>query len=340
MKTLRKTSPLMRGEDVTMYQQLVTAAGFDCGAIDGLYGNKCVLACKSFQQAHGLTVDGICGPKTRAELQEQEKPSSSAVSGEDNVRAMVVTTAKKYLGCKESDGSHHKIIDLYNSHKPLARNVKVKYTSAWCATFVSSIAIECGLTDIMPTECSCGRMIELYQKLGRWEENDAYQPKPGDVIMYDWDDNGRGDDTGWPDHVGIVTSVSGTSFKVIEGNIKNAVGYRDMKVNGKNIRGYCLPDYASKSTDSNTNTTETVNKPIAHKISRVLKLKSPYMRGNDVAWVQDTLKGLGYACGKVDGVFGMFTDDAVKVFQKDKGLTVDGDVGKETTAALGGVWAG
>ena len=41
---------------------------------------------------------------------------------------------RSYLGCKEANGSHRKIIDLYNSHKPLARGYAVKYTDAWCST--------------------------------------------------------------------------------------------------------------------------------------------------------------------------------------------------------------
>lgn len=117
---------------------------------------------------------------------------------EKELRGKVVKTAQAYLGCKESDGSHRKIIDGYNAHKPLARGYLVKYTDSWCATFVSFVAIKCGITDIMPTECGCGAMIELYKKLGRWKENDAYRPAAGDVIMYDWDDNGKGDCTGYP----------------------------------------------------------------------------------------------------------------------------------------------
>lgn len=74
----------------------------------------------------------------------------------NELRAKVVSTAEQYIGCKESDGSHRKIIDIYNSHLPLARNYKVTYTDAWCATFVSAISVLCGLTDIMPTECGCG----------------------------------------------------------------------------------------------------------------------------------------------------------------------------------------
>ena len=156
---------------------------------------------------------------------------------EKELRAKVVSIAEKYLGCKESNGSHRKIIDLYNSHKPLARGYPVKYTDAWCATFVSAVFIEAGLTEIAPTECGCGAMINLYKKIGRWEENDACVPSPGDVVMYDWQDNGVGDNTGAADHVGIVVSVSGNSIKVIEGNMSDAVGYRTLRVNGKYIRG-------------------------------------------------------------------------------------------------------
>lgn len=166
---------------------------------------------------------------------------------ETELRNLVVNTAKKYVGCKESDGSHKKIIDVYNAHKPLARGYSVKYTDAWCATFVSAVSVLCGLTDIMPTECSCAKMIELYKKLGRWHEADDYTPKLGDVIMYDWGDSGVGDNTGTPDHVGIVASISGNTMKIVEGNMSDSVNYRTLSVNGKYIRGYCLPNFASKA---------------------------------------------------------------------------------------------
>lgn len=167
---------------------------------------------------------------------------------EKELRSKVVATAKKYLGYNEADGSHKKIIDLYNSHKPLARGYKVRYTDAWCATYASAIGIECGLTDIMPTECSCSRLITLYTNLGRWQENDAYKPEEGDLIIYDWEDSGKGDNKGAPNHVGIVVAVSGNVIKVIEGNKNEAVEYRSLALNGKYIRGFCLPNYASKAT--------------------------------------------------------------------------------------------
>lgn len=84
--------------------------------------------------------------------------------------AILIAQAKAWVGCREADGSHKKIIDTYNAHRPLARNYSVKYTDAWCATFVSACAIKTGMTDFIPTECGCGQMIALFQKLGEWDE--------------------------------------------------------------------------------------------------------------------------------------------------------------------------
>lgn len=167
---------------------------------------------------------------------------------ENELRNLVVQTAKAWYGCKESDGSHRKIVDCYNSHKPLARGYQLQYTDDWCAGFVSAVAIKCGLTDIIPTEVSVPYMISAYQKLGAWQENDAYVPQKGDIIIYSWDDTGVGDRTVGASHVGIVTDVFSSTITVIEGNHGDAVAYRQIAVNGRYIRGYGLPDYAAKAT--------------------------------------------------------------------------------------------
>ena len=165
------------------------------------------------------------------------------------LREIAVETAMQYLGSGELNGGHKKIVDTYNGLQALPGNYKVSYKDSWCAVYISVVAIRAGLTDIMPRECSCGRMIELYKKLGRWEENDAHVPKKGDIIFYDWDDDGKGDNKGWPDHVGMVTAVSGKTITVIEGNFKNAVGFRNIMIDGRYIRGFGLPDYEKKAKD-------------------------------------------------------------------------------------------
>lgn len=158
-------------------------------------------------------------------------------------RDVIVKQAQAWVGRKVSDGSHKEIIDIYNSHTPRARGYKVKYTDAWCSTFASAVAIQCGYTAIIPTECGCQKHIELFRSLGCWVENDAYTPKAGDFIFYDWEDSGKGDNTGYANHIGIVEKVSGNTITVIEGNYSNAVKRRTIKVNAKYIRGYGVPKY-------------------------------------------------------------------------------------------------
>ena len=193
---------------------------------------------------------------------------------EKQLREKVVSIAQGWLGCKESNGSHKKIIDVYNSWTPLARGYKVKYTDAWCATTVSAVFIKAGLTDVAPTECSCVKMIELYKKIGRWVESDSYIPSAGDLIMYDWQDNGVGDNQGAPDHVGIVCSVSDGKILVIEGNKNDAVGYRSIPVNGRYIRGFCIPNYASKATKVTAGASEKNNSKVAAAQNKDHSVKS------------------------------------------------------------------
>lgn len=58
--------------------------------------------------------------------------------------------------------------------------------------------------------------------------------------------------------------------------------------------------------------------------------------GEDVKALQILLIGRGYDCGSYgsDGDFGSATDKAVRAYQKDKGLTVDGVAGKDTMSGL------
>lgn len=162
-------------------------------------------------------------------------------------RNKLVAVAASYVGFNEKDGSHKKIIDLYNKIRPLPRGYNVKYTDDWCATFVSAVASESGALDIIPAECSCEKMIDGFKKLGTWEEKDNIVPPVGAIIFYDWGDTGSGDNKGWSDHVGIVESVDARNGNiiVIEGNNADGVRRRNIAVDGRYIRGYGLPSYSS-----------------------------------------------------------------------------------------------
>lgn len=201
------------------------------------------------------------------EFISSKKEGGNSNMTEAQLRQKVVGVMQGWIGCKESNGSHKKIIDIYNAHKPLARSYAVKYTDAWCATGASAAAIVAELTDIIPTECGCNQMIELFKKMGAWQENDAYVPSPGDYIFYDWQDSGVGDNTGAAGHVGVVEKVSGSTITVIECNINDACGRRNLKVNGRYIRGYGVPKYSKKATVPKG---EDVNKSGTLKIGDVV----------------------------------------------------------------------
>lgn len=151
----------------------------------------------------------------------------------------------KYVGIKEGSAEHKAILEVFNN-SGLCTRYKMTVNDAWCATGVSAAFIATGLSNIFPcVECACENMINLAKKYSIWVENDAYIPQTGDVIFYDWDDSGNGDNTGWSDHVGIVVSVSDSVIKTIECNKSDTVGYRNIAVNGRYIRGFITPKYGS-----------------------------------------------------------------------------------------------
>ena len=59
-----QSAPLMRGDDVATLQSRLTDMGFDCGRVDGIYGERTEGAVREFQRSAGIKSDGRCGPET------------------------------------------------------------------------------------------------------------------------------------------------------------------------------------------------------------------------------------------------------------------------------------
>mgnify|MGYP001420391568 FL=1 len=118
---------------------------------------------------------------------------------------------------------------------------------------VSAAAILCGLTEVIPIECSCGEQMRWYQARGQWIEDDAHVPQIGEQVFYYWNDRkdyALTDCTGAPNHTGIVTACDDQSFTVFEGNKGKAheCGYRTLEINGRYIRGFGVPKYPADKT--------------------------------------------------------------------------------------------
>lgn len=259
---------------------------------------------------------------------------------ETQIRQSVINAAVSYLGTRKGSTKHHEIIDLYNSHTPRARGYKLQYTDDWCDGFVSAVAVKTGHTDLIGTEVGVGRHIDIFKAKGIWKESDSFVPSTGDIIVYDWDDNGVGDDKTGASHIGYVVSCDGKTIKVIEGNkgYESVVGYRTIAVNGRYIRGFAHPNYASKATKEPAKATTTTTKTTTGGTCKVeMRVLKKGMSGNDCRMLMVMLKDKGYYSGvlvKSDKTFGPICEAAVKKFQKAKGLTVDGVANAKTLAAL------
>lgn len=135
--------------------------------------------------------------------------------------------ALQFVGTRQGSTKHKKIVDTYNTIKPLPRGYKVKYTDNWCATFVSFILKSCGCKKNV-FECGAERMKKKCDKLKKTLDDNS-KGKPDDIIFYDW----NGDD--WSDHVGIIYKVDKKYYYVVEGNKNRRVETRTISKKSNKI---------------------------------------------------------------------------------------------------------
>ena len=246
----------------------------------------------------------------------------------------VLNVMRSWLGYSESNGKYKQIIDLYNSHKPLARGYAVQYDDEWCDATVSAAGIKAGAVDLIGTECGVEEHVKIFQKKGIWIEDGTITPQPGDIIVYNWGDDTQPND-GYSDHIGFVESVFGKIITAIEGNKgQGVVAQRAVPLRYGNIRGYARPKYAKASSSSSGNTGVPAGKSDYTCTPDIVQLGST---GLSVLLLQEILIARGFK-GKdgkalsLDRSAGENTIYALKQYQKSrKGvLEVDGICGTAT----------
>lgn len=112
----------------------------------------------------------------------------------------------------------------------------------WCACFVSWCADQCGYIEagVIPMFAACASQgVPWFQERGLWQDN-SYEPRPGDIIFFDWDDGGQ---DGQSDHVGIVEKVENGRVYTIEGNSGDSVRQNSYPIGYYEIYGYGTPAY-------------------------------------------------------------------------------------------------
>ena len=108
----------------------------------------------------------------------------------------------------------------------------------WCACFVSWCADQCGYIDsgLIPKFAGCIDGANWFKSNNRWNDRN-YEPKAGDIIFFDWEDDGT------TDHVGIVEKCENGTVYTVEGNSGDACRQRQYTDGSRNIYGYGIPAY-------------------------------------------------------------------------------------------------
>ena len=109
---------------------------------------------------------------------------------------------------------------------------------SWCACFVSWCADQCGYIEsgVIPKFSLCSDGVKQFQKRKQFKDG-SYVPVAGDIIFFDWGDNGT------IDHVGIVESVTKGTVNTVEGNLGDRVKRHSYSIGDNRIYGYGVPAY-------------------------------------------------------------------------------------------------
>ena len=157
-------------------------------------------------------------------------------------RDRVLRAAASLVGVRGGSVAHQQLVNDYNSVRPLPVGYAVKNTDDWCDVFVTTIFQREGLSDLVGRECGVERHIQIFKRLGIWNEDGGSTPKAGDIITFNWDQDSQPND-GFADHIGIVESVSNGIIHTIEGNSNDQVRRKTYRIGHGNIRGFASPRY-------------------------------------------------------------------------------------------------
>ena len=108
----------------------------------------------------------------------------------------------------------------------------------WCACFTSWCADQCGYLEsgIIPKFSLCSDGVNWFKGKGQWQDRN-YEPQAGDIIFFDWGNDGS------IDHVGIVEKCENGTVYTVEGNSGDACKQQSYPVGSSSIYGYGLPAY-------------------------------------------------------------------------------------------------
>jgi peptidoglycan hydrolase-like protein with peptidoglycan-binding domain len=218
-RTLVLTTPHMEGEDVEYAQRLLTKNGYFDAEIDGEFGPLTAQASYRAQywlgyaepkQAFGTSLEKLLlgraqpSPEAQARIEERKKAAEAAP-----LRERALAEMEKFIGLVEEPAGSNNVPEITGWWG--------RGNMAWCACTVSKAYVQAGSKAF-----ARGRNYQYVPTLvadaraGRNNLTVTVDPKPGDLVCYDWDGSNfaSGDN-----HIGMFKSGTATSFTTIEGNV-------------------------------------------------------------------------------------------------------------------------
>ena len=210
---------------VTELQSLLNHHGAEL-AVDGDFGPLTETAVRAFQAEKGLAVDGIVGPQTKSALYGVVTPPPSPPPGGGAANMLNVAAAE--VGVIEGSAR----ANSYGASVGISLSTS---SYAWCAVFVSWVAQQTGATSYRSSRV-VGWVTQA--RNGTYGLSVTTSPAPGDIVAFDW--NGGANFNDGNEHIGILRTISGSSFYTVEGNTSEPGGGPDgvwVKPRGTNL-GY------------------------------------------------------------------------------------------------------
>ena len=255
----------------------------------------------------------------------------------EEAKRKLVALADAQIGYREGAGNWNKYASDSRIERLYGWNPQCQ---PWCCVFVNwlfleAFGFEVGSRLTYGGTAACANSAALFNQNGALYRA---EPEIGDQVFF-YSGNGI-------NHTGLVTDISGGTFRTVEGNYSDRVGTAAYRIGDSKIAGFGRPDWKLvESLPAEAATTKPAQqekpKPTApaqepakndHKLKLEMIQKGAV--GNAVRLAQAALNARSYSCGLADGIFGKSTDRCVRAFQADFNLEQDGIVGPLTWAEL------
>ena len=342
------------GSAVSKLQSWLNELGYNCGAMDGVFGWGTHAAVVAFQEDHNLTADGVVGASTWSALLQAMEEGSKEVDITDietlaeGASGDLVTTAQDLLmtlGYTVGepgvyDASMTAAVQSFQQDQGLTVNGTVDRPT-WHALYTENgyqVVDNTPEEPETPTDPEEPEKPETPVDVSGFPEIYAGTQQKEYVIRLQERLNALGYDVGEVDGIfGAGTRNAVIAFQSAKGLVADGiVGQATWKALYEGVTEPSDPEEPDTPEEPSepSEPEEPTDPGESVDVSRFPEIYQGSQQTAYVRRLQERLNALGYNAGSVDGIFGAGTRNAVIAFQRAKGLVADGIVGQATWKAL------